>query len=536
MAHIQLISFVEPVSEDNKIWKFSYSYPVIISELQKTRHSYELVDTHLHKKTKSEIIDFLKNCSAKIYGISAYSEGYKFTKRIAEVIRKKHPDSVIIVGGMLAVTDEVLLRNSETNIAVHSPDGEFILPQILDAVDENNTDLSHISGISYKDKKTQRVIRNVPRPLMTQEEFIKTERPAYEFFDNEIEEIVANLNQLTDQPVRGFPHLSQRGCPFACTFCGHRYGKKVLRKSWKDLFEELEFLQQRYGMEGFFGMDSNLFLNEKDAYDFCKMYKERNATFLIVPEIRPTFGDYNMFKTLKECGAPVIRFGFESGCQAMLDRMKKGTRVEQIRQVIDAALAADVIVFGAFCFGTLGENKKTVSMTKNFIVDQEKKYEEQAQKFKKEGLVSTSGYTWSILVAAPPSELYQYAVQKGYINDLDKYLESLDKGDFDWEFYRYHSRHFGSDVNLSEFATKDELRAYVMYCLDLVKLRRLIHRKSLLKIQDKEYLSTLRDIIKQTFVVSKQYAKYAGLYLRKNNIIFSRQVSIKKQQTKECVE
>ncbi len=81
------------------------------------------------------------------------------------------------------------------------------------------------------------------------------------------------------------------------------------------------------------------------------------------------------------------------------------------------------------------------------------------------------------LLAAPPSELYQYAVQKGYINDLDKYLESLDKGDFDWEFYRYHSRHFGSDVNLSEFATKDELRAYVMYCLDLVKLRRLIHRK-----------------------------------------------------------
>ena len=91
------------------------------------------------------IFEFLKSCEAKIYGISAWTEGYKLTKDISKLIRSIHPDATIIVGGFLALTDKALIEHTEVDVAVTTADGHLVLPEILDTLENGRDFINHSS-------------------------------------------------------------------------------------------------------------------------------------------------------------------------------------------------------------------------------------------------------------------------------------------------------------------------------------------------------------------------------------------------------
>lgn len=66
---------------------------------------------------------------------------------------------------------------------------------------------------------------------MTKEEFADSGMPAYDYFDKYIFEIANNINSNNAVPVKGFPLLVSRGCPFQCTFCGFLYDKNFYVKN-----------------------------------------------------------------------------------------------------------------------------------------------------------------------------------------------------------------------------------------------------------------------------------------------------------------
>jgi len=501
MAHIQLISIVEPMSDEGIIWRLPYAFPIIIRQLEKSKHTYDIIDTHLHKKTRKDIIEFIKKSKSNIFGISSYSEGYNFVKIITKEIKKKNKDAVVIVGGILAKSGDVLFEQTEVDIVVTCPEGEYVLPEILDVLDLNTNDFSSLKGFSYRSKSNSQVINLPPRPIMNNKEYQKTEIPAYEVFDNEIFQIIDYLNTIEDMPVKGFPLLTTRGCPFKCTFCGHMYGRRFLRKNWDNFFKHIDFLLERYSVTGFFSNDTNLFLNEKDVEEYCKRYRDGNYSFKIAAEMRPTFGDYQMFKRLKDHGVLVLLIGYESGSQIMLDNMKKQTDIKQVFQIIKDAVKADIILHGNFIFGTPGENEKTVKETRNFMFELEKLYEKQKEVLKNKGMIGASGYGWSIVIPTPPSELFSLAIDSGAIKDVDSYLSSLDREDYSLEYIKSHIRHSGGDVNLSEFESKSTLINYVKYSINIVKLKLLLYKR-------KEIKSNIIPIQKKIFEIIVSYTKF----------------------------
>lgn len=479
MAHIQLINLTETKSPDGKIWTFPIAFPIIIKQLQKAGHTFNVLDAHLNKKTFQEILDFAGTCGSKIYGLSAYSHNYIPVKELAKKIRDTHPDAVIIVGGILAKNDDVLMNHTEVDMAATSPDGEFILVDILNAAD-SGLPWSEVKGITFKDRKTGKITKTAPRPPMSSEDYQKIGMPAYEYFDNEIKELVQNINTL-DLPVKGFPLLTMRGCPFSCTFCGHLYGRKFLRKSWPLFFDELEYLIKRYNIPGFYSNDTNMFLNEAEIDEFCRLYDERKCSFKTLIELRTTFGSRPMFRKLYDHGVRVISFGLESGSQYMLDRMKKGFNLGQMKQILKDALDENLVIHGNFIFGTPGENKKTIGETRAFMLLLEKWIIEQKKRFEKEGKKCTSGYGWSVLVPSPTSELYDLARRNNIITDEAAYLEGLNKENAQklvkGSKFKIALVQMGGNVNMSEFSSLEALLAYVKYSLALVKLKSLFYDK-----------------------------------------------------------
>ena len=475
MAHVQLIGITEPKSPDNKVWRFPYAFPIMISQLKKTDHAFEHLDTHLNKLNFPELVSRITSRKRQVYGISAWSHNYLQLKEIASAIRISHKDAVIVVGGIISGNDQVVLERTEVDVVCTSAEGEYVLPEVLDCVDRGMDGLNQVHGISFKDRSSGRIVRTPKRKLMTLKDFQEQDFPAYDYFDEQLHEIKANLDTRTELPVKGFPLLTMRGCPFKCTFCGHMYGNRFLRKKWPRFFEEVELLIDRYGFEGFFSNDTNMFLNPREAQEYCRVYREREATFEIIAELRMTFGDYDMFKLLNEHGVRLANFGLETGSEEMLARMKKGTRIETCEQIVTDCVRAGVMFHGNFIFGTPGENRQTIKDTRRFMMMLERLIRDQTRAFSSQGRMCTSGYGWTMLLPSPTSELYHEAVNEGLITDEEAYLVSLSDERFmqvlKGSTFKISLAQEAGNLNMSEFGSRNALASYIKFSMDWVKFK-----------------------------------------------------------------
>lgn len=513
MAHIELISVAENKSTDGMLSRFPYAYPIIARGLSKTDHTFNIVDTHLHHKTFNDLLKHIDESQTHIFGISAWSHHYLMVKALTAHIRAKHgPRAVIILGGIITGNDDVLVTRTETDIAVTAAEGEHVLPEVLDCLERDWQGMDKVLGLTYRDRRTGDIIKTGRRPVMNNEQFNNQDWPLYEYFDKELQQITNNINQRTDVPVPGFPLLSSRGCPFKCTFCGHLYGRRFLRKQWDTLFDQLGFLMKRYGARGFYSFDTNLFLTERHVDDYCETYARRGLDFTMVAELRATFGDVAMFRRLYDHGVRVVIFGFESGSQEMLDRMKKGSNTEKMYQVVSAAFEAGMMVYGNFIFGTPGERPKTVRETRRYMLRLERLLHAQELECRRDNKLFTSNYLWSVLVPSPTSELYALARRHGLIEDEENYLIGLS----DKKYYGEGVNGFtiridsllkgATNVNLSEFTSKDALLHYVNYSCALVKLQ-----ADLFTVERAR--NNLGRIARNARLIVRHYTAYAALTL-----------------------
>jgi radical SAM superfamily enzyme YgiQ (UPF0313 family) len=469
MSHIKLISVAEPKDPEGRITKFPYAFPIIVRELGKTNHSFDVIDTHLHKVSFEDLLKSVKKNESKVYGISAWSHQYLQVKYLIEEIKNHNKEAIVILGGIITGNEDVLLNNTLVDIISTGADGEFILPEILDALENGWNYLSEVKGIAYKNYEKSSVIKTGLRATQSKVDFQNQEWPDYEYFSKEVHELVEYINSYTDVPVKGFPILTARGCPFACTYCGHLYGSKFLRKNWDAWFDQVEHLINNYNVQGIYSHDTNLFLREAEVDEYCRIYKERNCNFKIVSELRPTFGDYNLYKKMYDHGVEVSTFGFESGSEEILRRMKRPMqKMDETRERLKQYMDTDMRVFGNFICGTPGESIKTLNETKVFMTEVVKWSLEQKIRLRKTNRLGTSGPSWTVFLPSPPSELYDLAVRDGLIRDEEAYLISLsDESNMQTLKGSKHkialAREASHTVNMSTFSSKQALTYYVKY-------------------------------------------------------------------------
>ena len=476
MAHINLISVADRKDPEGRITKFSFAFPVILRELEKTSHTFEVHDTHLHKIELGELLDLVETMESRIFGISGWAHNYLDIKYLAERIKKTHKDAIVIVGGIIAENYKVVLEKTDVDIVSTGTEGEYILPKLLDCIDEDETKLSEIPGIAMRDPDTGKIRNNPYESLMNKKTFQDQHWPAYEYFNDEIAGYVDHLNTMTDVPIKAFPILTARGCPFACTYCGHLYGSRFLRKTWDRWFDHIEYLIDNHNVPGFYNQDTNMFLTIQDVDAYCEVYRERGSTFEICAEIRPTFGDYDTFKKMVDNGIKVALFGFESGSEKMLTNMKRPMqKMKETRERLKEALRAGMVIYGNFVIGTPGENRKTLRETRRFMVEIAGWAHTQKKEFEKVGKIGTSGYGWTIFLPSPSSELYDLALRDGLIPDEEQYLISLcDEENFGFakggKFKVALAQVAKHNVNMSEFTSKQALVSYAHYTLAMARL------------------------------------------------------------------
>ena len=163
---------------------------------------------------------------------------------------------------------------------------------------------------------------------------------------------------LTPAPVVCFQ--TSRGCYFGkCSFCDAYWGTPFDKKPVPRVIAELKHLRDTYGIRHFELIDECLPPDEMKALAIAM--RDLDVRWFANARLEPGFVD--VMRDIKDGGATMLLWGFESGSSRILKKIGKGVSFRGRWKVLRAAAAAGLWNFGYIFFGFPGETHEDAVQT-----------------------------------------------------------------------------------------------------------------------------------------------------------------------------
>ena len=181
---------------------------------------------------RTEVEEYIKKChDTDILLCSCYVWNWEITKYLASEVKKINPNCTIIFGGAQIpdLAQDFFKQHPYVDIIAHG-EGEYILENILTAYLKDK-DYSQVKGIETKEFRNQLQERineldNLPSPYLT----------------NTVWDLVEKVDGI--RWIVGWE--TNRGCPYACTFCDWGSATFTKVRKWEEsrLFKEIEWFAE----------------------------------------------------------------------------------------------------------------------------------------------------------------------------------------------------------------------------------------------------------------------------------------------------
>lgn len=305
------------------------------------------VTKKLISKIKEKDIDFI---GFKLWNGESSRKSCEMVKKI-----KRQIPSIKIFGGGPAVDiakDKILKVFNDFDVLVRA-EGEETIVQLAEYV-VGQRNLEDIPNVIFK--KNGEIVTT---PIKRIENLDSLPLPVYD------EDVYPSLNN--NQKIKIIILEDSRGCPYSCAFCGHsiKSGLKQRSKSPERIVKEIKYYLSRYNVDTFYFGSSNTPKRLIDKVSEKIVEENLKVKFCILTDARSSGG--NSFQKMKNAGGVSVFFGIESGNQSILDRMKKGVRLEQIKNTVTRAKKAGLFVSGSFIYPAPFDNEQTKNDTIKFI-------------------------------------------------------------------------------------------------------------------------------------------------------------------------
>ncbi len=283
-----------------------------------------------------------------------FSLSYGFDD-ISKIIRRKikqHSDIPIVVGG--SCTPFIDYRNYSQIFQEEFIDylivgqGDLAFPRLFQHVN-NCEPPRNIPNVYYQ---TSQGIEGTPPEIV--QDLDSLPFPNYS---------KSNLDGYFS-PVRILPLQSSRGCSWGrCAFCSHEaYSQGNYRTmSVARTIELLEHLYQTYHTSFLSFNDAEIPAQriEKICDEIISSsFLNGRLNIRLYGRLDSDFLKPRLFEKMAEAGIIAINWGMESGNQRILNLMRKGTRVAEAGQILQAAHNAGIYNSVFFIFGFPGETEK----------------------------------------------------------------------------------------------------------------------------------------------------------------------------------
>jgi len=363
--------------------------------LENSGHRVEIADMDAEGVTPGEFEERIKNGRYDITGFTATTPTFLPALELANRVKKNSPGTIVIFGGMHpTIMPQETITHNAVDIVVKG-EGEITFKEIAERV-RDKRGFAGVNGILYK--KDGSLEETAARDLVKDLDALPF--PARHLFKNKAYTYPDALYRETA------PIITSRGCPGMCTYCNaHSIFKRVFRmRSAKNIADEIEFLIKNMRVKEIHIWDDNFTTVKKRVFELRDEILKRKirVKFAFPNGIRADFLDKDIIDALKEMGTYSIAVGVESGSQKVLDKARKGVKLERVEEAFRLAKKAGLETWAFFMIGLPGEDEETIKETIRFV----KKIKPDIAKF-------------HILKPYPGTEVYETLRSRGFILTKD---------------------------------------------------------------------------------------------------------------------
>ncbi|MFH1408659.1 MAG: radical SAM protein, partial [Nanoarchaeota archaeon] len=333
----------------------------IATILDKMGHEVKAIDSDVEGYTMDGLIHEIGRFKADLVGISSSTPTFPVTRNLVKYIKKHHPQVKIFLGGPhVTVLPEQAIEQSRADFGLYY-EAEDTLSELMAELSKEGNDFSQIKGLVYIDKEGK-VVKNERREQLADLDSLPMTNRRFVDIDKYVWSI----------PGRGFVKVTslvtQRGCPFKCTFCcvpGMYTGARF--RSLNLVMEELEDVVNVLGIKHIYIQDDTLTLNKKKVEEMCHEIIRRGLDFTWEGYTRANLVDKELLTLMKKAGMIRLSFGLETGNQHILNAIKKGTKLEDYEKAYDWCDELGIETRASVMIGHPFETRETVKKTVAFL-------------------------------------------------------------------------------------------------------------------------------------------------------------------------
>ena len=334
--NVEIIDFVSPEGENAKTiseFERKYEQPFFDEIKQKAKH-------------------------ADIVGITCNYGCYPRALKAAESAKKGNKNALVVIGGPFISSIEhfskwqgLTLKDSKAIDVSVRGEGERTIIELADFI-EGKIKLQEIKGITYRNRG--KIYKTQDRELI--EDINKIPFPAWSLFD-------------LKKYAKFMYVIASRGCKYNCAFCDEKilWGRSFRYRNVDNLIDEIKRNISEFGITSFSIEDSTL-----GAYPFIEEFCDKiiaeglGIKWMALCRVDEICKKDVLLRKMKKAGCVSIEFGIESGDNNMLNRMRKGTTTNKIKEAVKKSKNLGFIVQGSFIVGFPGETEESIEKTIKF--------------------------------------------------------------------------------------------------------------------------------------------------------------------------
>lgn len=373
----------------------SFIYPMVpasAATLLKT-NGYDVVwnDSIAEMHTPKQYEDILLKEKPDLIALETKTPVVKQHWGIIEKIKQLLPDTkVVLMGDHVTAMPEESMLNSKVDYIATGGDYDFLLLTIANHISKGD---ALEPGIWYRENGN---IKNTGVFKLNHDLNILP------FIDREL----TKWKLYGEKFFKYAPYtytMVGRDCPWAkCTFCSWTTLYPTFRtRTPESLLNEIDMLIKRYRIREIFD-DTGTFPRGEWLKKFCQGVIDRNYKLSLMANFRFDYINESIAPLMKKAGFRLLKFGLESANQETLDRLCKGTKVEDIEKGCKIAKDAGIGVHLTIMVGYPWETKSDALRTY-----------EMARKLLDKGLADMLQST--VVIAYPGTPLYKQAVSNNWL-------------------------------------------------------------------------------------------------------------------------
>jgi radical SAM superfamily enzyme YgiQ (UPF0313 family) len=321
---------------------------------------------------EDDVLNRVAKQNPGVVGISTMTCNFPKSLSLAQRIREKLPQSIILMGGPHpTLYHRGLLEDHQEVDLLCVGEGEVTVVELMNAlrllgycrhaITARNGSMSSIPGIVYR------------------EDGVGCFTGRRSFVD--IDTLPFPARHLL--PIKGyipFPthylrvpavHIFvSRGCPNSCSFCctPFTWGNRVRLRSPEKVIQEIRQVVENYGVKEIAFWDDTLTAEPEWLTEVCERIVAERLDIVWRCSARASDMNFQMAQIMKKAGCWQIAFGIESADEESLRAIRKDQKIEQVKEALLMTRQAGIQTRGCIMLGLPHETPEKAQKTIDFAI------------------------------------------------------------------------------------------------------------------------------------------------------------------------